>query len=264
MKRSILILFATLISVFALSKRSYAQISLWTKAGINSSWTSLNFYGNLPYTDGGRVYISTPMNYGYNAGIVIDFSLGRVLSLRPEIEYREFNIFREIERIENLPINVLYYTSRSRSEVRRYITIPINMVAHFKSGNNEFQLFSGVYFSHGLDGGRYEETIYSVSYEYGENEIRDEGKLKAETVPLPFAYHRGYYNPFDFGFNFGVGYEIKRLMISSQFILGMVNTQPYYQDWDGNKNDDLRAEHITKNRSFSLNLAFKIVKISAE
>ena len=264
MKKSILILFATFISVFALNQRSYSQIFLWTKAGVNSSWTSLDFYDNLPHTDGGRVYISTPMNYGYNVSLIIDFPLGKVLSLRPEIEYREFKISRNIERIENLPVNVLYYNSRSRSEVRRYITIPINIVAHLKSVNNEFQLFSGVYFSHGLNGGRYEDTIYSLSNEYGENEIIDEGKLKAQTVPLPFAYHRGYYNPFDFGFNFGVSYKIKRFIISSQFILGMVNTQPYYQDWDGNKTDNLRTEHITKNRSLLLNLAFKIAKISVE
>ena len=247
-------------SILNSREKSYGQVSLWAKAGINSSWTSLEWYNNRLLSDDGQIEFSTPLNVGYNVGVNIDIPLGKVLSIRPEIEYREFNIYRNIERTGTDPIYGAYYNSRSRSEARRYISIPINIITHLKYGNNEVQLFGGIYFSKGLDGGRYDDIVFSSTSPDDEKVKRARGTLKADIVPLPFATHRGYYYPFDFGFNIGLGYEVGRFLISTQITIGMVNTQPFFQDWDGNKVDYSRSRHITKNRSLLLSLAFRIVK----
>jgi hypothetical protein len=259
MKKSLIILFTTIFGIISLSEKSKAQVSIWPRAGINSSWTYLSFYDNTPRTDDGRVYVNTPTNYGYVVGLNFDFRLNTVMSIRPEIEYREFNIFSSIDRVEYFSGNTVFFESRTRSEVRKYISIPINVVAHLPLDKNEIQVYTGVYFSRGLHGGSYEVSTLTISDEYGLNKREGNGELKAEIVPLPFAYHNGYYNPFDFGCNFGLGYEVNRFLISGEFILGLVNTRPYTQDWDGNKTDNLRKDHITKNRSISLNVAIKLV-----
>ena len=247
----------TIIGIFILSKSTYSQVTLWPKAGINLSWTTFSLNGNLPLTDKGSTYLETPTRFGFYGGFALDIRLTRFLLLRPEIIYNEFNVSRSLERNENFPSSGFYNSIRFRSESRRYFTFPISIVGQIKLGAGFLHIHSGAYVSIGLDGGAFTETIIESSPFYNERVFNTDGRLIADEVPLPWATNLSYYNPLDFGLNFGIGYQISRFLVSTQFVLGLTNTQPHYE---ADYSESLRGRHITKNRNIAIGLSYKIFK----
>jgi hypothetical protein len=88
-----------------------------------------------------------------------------------------------------------------------YIEVPVTAVFSFGSDAIKISLFTGPYFACGIGGYKIESggELNSISYGSGEND-----DLKT----------------FDIGFNFGAGINIKGLLISAQYGIGLVNISP--------------------------------------
>jgi len=85
-----------------------------------------------------------------------------------------------------------------------YIEIPVIAVYSFGSETLKISIFTGPYFAYGIDGYKIESGGEMKSISYGSHENND---LK----------------PFDIGFNFGAGVNIKGLQITTQYGLGLAN-----------------------------------------
>jgi hypothetical protein len=85
-----------------------------------------------------------------------------------------------------------------------YIEIPVIAVYSFGSEALKISIFTGPYFAYGIDGYKIESGGEMKSISYGSHENND---LK----------------PFDIGFNFGAGVNIKGLQITTQYGLGLAN-----------------------------------------
>lgn len=85
-----------------------------------------------------------------------------------------------------------------------YIEIPVIAVYSFGPETFKISMFSGPYFAYGVDGYKIEAGGEMKSISYGSNENND---LK----------------PFDTGLNFGAGVNIKGLLITAQYGLGLLN-----------------------------------------
>jgi hypothetical protein len=88
-----------------------------------------------------------------------------------------------------------------------YIDVPINVLCSFGTDALKVCLFAGPYFAVGIGGYKIDAggNIKDINYGSGAN---DDMK------------------PFDFGFNFGAGVNIKGLLISAQYGIGLKNISP--------------------------------------
>jgi hypothetical protein len=88
-----------------------------------------------------------------------------------------------------------------------YIEVPVNLVYSFGSDVVKILLFAGPYFACGLGGYKIGSGSAIENIRFGSGKNRD---LK----------------PFDIGFNFGAGINIKGLLISAQYGMGLANISP--------------------------------------
>jgi len=88
-----------------------------------------------------------------------------------------------------------------------YIEVPLIFAYKFGSDAVKISLFAGPYFACGIGGFTMdsEGALKDISFGSGEN-----NDLK----------------PFDIGFNFGVGVNIKGILISAQYEIGLANVSP--------------------------------------
>ena len=185
----------------------------------------------------------------------MDVSMARHFSIRPELIYSKLNISWGANVSYSAPPSFSY--SDVIMERRSYLTVPINFVGNYEIGPGKFQVTLGPYFSLGLGGGRYQET-YTSSSSSSTYKVEFDARLIAGKVPSTYSSVLHYYNPLDLGINFGLGYQLSRILISGQFLAGLTNTQPHYES---NYLESSRKDLITRNRSFSLGAAYRIGKI---
>jgi hypothetical protein len=88
-----------------------------------------------------------------------------------------------------------------------YVEVPVIAVYSFSLDAVKISLFAGPYFACGVGGYKIEsgDELKKISYGSGEN-----NDLK----------------PFDIGLNFGAGVNIKGLLISAQYGIGLANVSP--------------------------------------
>ena len=235
-------------------KRSvaFSQVTFWPKLGVNASQTTYDSKFNPYYYY--KVKTSTPVKYGFFAGLAMDVSLSRHFSIRPELIFSQLNISWGENIDYGYPSS---YSSDERKEIRRYLTLPINLVGVYRIGPGKFQVTLGPYISLGLRG-QYQATFTQVSLS-GLYVTTYTGKLIAGKVPSNYFQQVPYhYNPLDIGINFGLGYQLNRILISGQFGAGFSNTQPHFA---ASYLESSRKDLITRNRSVSLGVAYRIGKI---
>jgi hypothetical protein len=219
---------------------SFSQISVWPKLGTNISWTTFN-------NNSGNGHLTMQPGLGVYGGVSIDIPLSRLLSLKPEVIHNQINVSWRREEPNAYLI--------TRDEQRRYLSVPINLVYHIKFGKGEIQFGIGSYLSLALNGGDYNETIVVNQPDGDPNVVIFSDTLIAGKVPLPWATNPSYYNLLDFGFNTGLAYQINRFLFSTQFGLGLTNTQPHYVAYT----ESYRGQVETKNRCFSFGLSYRVL-----
>jgi len=92
-----------------------------------------------------------------------------------------------------------------------YIEVPVNAVYSFGSDEIKISLFTGPYFACGVGGYKIEPGGELKNINFGSNGNND---LRS----------------FDFGLNFGAGINIKGLLISAQYGIGLSNLSPVTLD----------------------------------
>jgi hypothetical protein len=88
-----------------------------------------------------------------------------------------------------------------------YIEVPVTAAYSFGSNAIKISLFAGSYFAYGMGGYKIKSGGELKNISFGSGENKD---LK----------------PFDIGLNFGVGVNIKGLLISAQYGIGLANISP--------------------------------------
>jgi hypothetical protein len=88
-----------------------------------------------------------------------------------------------------------------------YIEVPVNAVYSFGSDVVKISLFAGPYFACGVGGYKFESGSEIESIRFGSGKNRD-------------------LMPFDIGLNFGAGINIKGLLVSAQYGMGLANISP--------------------------------------
>jgi hypothetical protein len=137
-------------------------------------------------------------------GGIFEIPLTDNLALRPGLLYSAKGSLYTIDTIR-------YSISPS------YIEVPVYAVLSFGSDAIKISLFTGPYLACGIGGNKTESGGGAGSISFGSDE-NDDMKL------------------FDFGLNFGAGINIKGLMISAQYEMGLANLSSVTADDSEMKN----------------------------
>jgi len=126
-----------------------------------------------------------------------------------------------------------------------YLSLPVNFVGQLPI-NDKFKLqaFAGPYAALGL-GGKYK-------YTYSGGSINGDVKMKKD--PQAIGDKNAYYNPLDFGLNFGIGFQYTGFVFSASYSLGLTNVNPHYTNStsESHRNDDSKLT----NRNLSFGVAY--------
>jgi hypothetical protein len=131
---------------------------------------------------------------GVHYGAIFEIPVNNHFTFRPELILSAKGSDYEIDSIYH-----------SLSPV--FIEIPLLAVCTFGSDVFKFSLFAGPYIACGMGG-------YKI---VGEGELKNLKYGSGGNKDL---------RPFDFGFNFGAGLTIKRMLISAQYGIGLANLSP--------------------------------------
>jgi len=128
-----------------------------------------------------------------------------------------------------------------------YVTLPLNFVVQIPvSDNVKFQPFLGPYASVLLGGKAIIEENSTGQAESVETKTKS-GKQPSNTEDL-------YFNSLDFGFNLGLGFQVKSFIISANYKLGLSNLEPHYMD---SESETDRGQYTKMyNRGFNFSVAY--------
>jgi len=130
---------------------------------------------------------------GFHAGVVSEIPLIAGLSLQPGILYSSKG-------------SKYSFMSEEGTISPGYVEVPVNVAYGIGSDALKFSIFAGPYVAYGLTG-KYKSGGESEDIVFGTGEDDD-------------------MNPLDYGVNFGVGVNLKALVISAQYGLGLANLSP--------------------------------------
>jgi len=113
-----------------------------------------------------------------------------------------------------------------------YLEVPLNFGIYFKG----IKIFTGPYFRIGING-KYKQKvnykIYASTYDGISLPQIDESYIQTENYKVQFEASgvektgfeedKVYYYFFDFGFNYGIGYQYKSLLLSLHYSMGLQN-----------------------------------------
>lgn len=211
------------------SLQTQAQVKFGLKAGLNVNNVSQNFAES-------DWEFETKMRLAYNIGAIVDFGLSDALSLQSGLMFtsKGFSFDLEEEWGEG--------TEGYDRIIFNYLEVPVN----FAYKINGFQIYAGPYAAIGIGG----KNKWDVTYD-GDSDA-DEYKFKpvfGEVGEGDLGDDEDAYSAFDYGLNFGVGYQVGSVLINAGYSLGLGNITPAYEG----DNDD-RSDYKISNRVISLSV----------
>jgi len=216
-----------------------AQVTIGPKLGLNVNYESYQFSGNFA----GTSVKSREAVVGYQAGVAINLKTSEYFSIRPEVL---FNVMGGNTSFGDDNGNT--YTLKN---TYNYLSIPLNFVGAFEAGPGKINLFVGPQFSLGL-GGKYSLTADSLAF-FIPVQYEQSGTLQTSDVPDNYNGDNRYFNQMSWGINYGIGYQVKGLLFTGQYHMGLTNTQPHYADSDAESH---RGDVVTKNYGFTVGLTY--------
>ncbi len=237
--KNILIL---IIILFTFIAEIFSQKILGLQAGLSIS--SVQFKGND--------YIKPKYRFGITAGISYLKKINRSLSFESGIYYKEKG-----QRIKSTGKFATFIdgTSANLEEFEKYkidyIQVPVSLNFNL---NRNIHLSTGVYLARSING------VYSKKSTFYEPQTKnivkeyyfEEEMLQGNEYPIgAFGSTEKRYKKFDYGLSFSLGYNFGKLLIKSEFDLGLttaleISTQAMF--------NSERSE--LKNRSLSINLIY--------
>ncbi|MGN6646415.1 MAG: porin family protein [Cytophaga sp.] len=216
-----------------------AQVTIGPKLGLNVNYENYKFSGDYAGTQEN----SKTAKVGYQAGVAINLKTSDYFSVRPEVLFNVMGGETSFGDGDN--------NTRTVKNTYNYLSVPLNFVGTFDAGPGKFNIFVAPQFSIGLNGkysyqadssGLFVNTQYSQS-----------GSLQTGKVPDDNNGDTGYFNQMAWGINYGIGYQIKGLLFTGQYHMGLTNTQPHYANSDQEAH---RGDVVSKNYGFTIGLTY--------
>lgn len=218
-----------------------AQVTIGPKVGLNVNYESYQFSGGFAGTE----VKSREAKVGYQAGVAINVKTSDYFSIRPEVLFNVMGGTTSFGDNNNNSITL--------KNTYNYLSIPLNFVGTFDAGPGKINIFVAPQFSLGL-GGKYSFTSDSsgifVATQYSQS-----GSIQANEVPSGYNGNTRYMNQMSWGINYGIGYQVKGLLFTGQYHMGLTNTQPHHADSDSYE-ETHRNDIVTKNYGFTIGLTY--------
>ena len=146
----------------------------------------------------GSISVSEDWKAGFQAGVFMDYALSPNLSLIPELLFAQRGTKSKFEE-EGLTL--------SDKTTLNYLQLPVNLAYKFDLGMNQKLFpFAGIYLGYGLSG-----------------TYKSEFNGESESTDIKFGSSEEEMKAFDYGVNFGVGYQFERIVFKVQYNLGLAN-----------------------------------------
>ena len=169
---------------------SFGQVRIGPAVGFN--------YSTL-MQDQDKVKVENDFTIGLRAGLTFDLGIAKFFSIVPEVNFSQMG-WKCLGKDQ--------FAGQSETARLNYIEVPINLVIKLKLGKStRFDLFAGAYGAYAISG--------NIKMNYGGGETN---KIK-----VPFGTNPGQANRLDIGMNLGIGLEVSRVFVKTQFIVGLNN-----------------------------------------
>lgn len=247
------------------------RVRIGVKGGVNASTTSVSLskYSQEHYLQNNTEY---KYNAGFNAGILVEFPINKMLSLQPEMNFttkgmrNESHVARNISSTSGTGTERLHAVSKISShyiELPLYIKYALNITRLDK-----FIAGAGPYFAYGISGKMKSEFTLSTSsihwkgekdifkgddMHFNENRWTDHSSVLGNAANLiREPYWRKPLKRFDGGVSGFVGYEFQEKWFATiSYDVGLINSLNAAEAWDG------KVDGKMYNRTFSLSLGYK-------
>ena len=234
--RKLLTLFAVAIATL-FSAQAFAQLKVGGKAGLNLANQSFDY-------DDSDAEPATNMRVGFHIGAAVEYGLSDDLAIQSGLLFTQKGFSFDLE--DDLPdgTSVDGYDRVSLS----YLEVPISVAYKI----SDFQVYAGPYVAFGIAGRN--NWDYTVEAGGVSEDYNDEISLKpsfGEVTEEDLADDEDAFSAFDFGLNFGLGYQFGPMLVNAGYSLGLGNTFPAYdlEDFD-------RADFNQNNRVITVSLTY--------
>ncbi|MBP6872275.1 MAG: PorT family protein [Bacteroidales bacterium] len=248
------------------SVQAFSQVKFGFKAGGNVCNMKFNIdseYGDEP---------ETKVKMGFHVGLITDISLSEnTLSLQPSLLFsnKGYSIdFEEMldDEFDDEGIDMDDYEGYARMNFY-YIELPINFVYKI----NGFQVSAGPYVALGI-GGKFK---HDFSFEADGEDFNSDDYFDEDTYKLKPIYGKvdddiyedylddediiDLYRAFDYGLNFGIGYQVKSVLFNVGYSLGLGNLTPAFDADYYDMDEDYTKNVIQKNRVISFSVSYFLI-----
>lgn len=256
--RSILLMGLALIAFNA-----NAQFKIGIKAGGNVC--NMKFDVDRDYGDDPE----TKAKMGFHIGIITDITLiDETLSLQPALLFSNKGYSLDMEKmLDDEADDYGYDMDDYEGYVRlhyNYIEIPVNVV--YK--NSGFQASAGPYIAIGIGGSLRHDFSFEIDGEdFDSDDIFDEDSYKLKPVfgKVDDDMFEDYlddddewdlYRAIDVGINFGIGYQVNKVLFNVGYSFGLSNLTPMYDADDYDLDEDYTEGYIQKNRVLTFSVSY--------
>jgi len=199
---------------------TYTAIVLISLIGIQSKAQSFGIKGGLNlanlHVSGADEIPGTKNHPGFHIGGIFNLPFNDILSLETGIFYTTKGMNTEYE---DLTISFMSKTNLS------YLEVPVSLRADLEIGTDSYLYGSvGPYFGIGLNG-----NVESTFSYQGESETMEEEVIWGNDVDSDLKR-------FDMGLTFGTGIQLKSILLSFSYDLGLTNILAYQEDGEGMRN----------------------------
>lgn len=228
----------------ALMVSSFGQVKFGLKAGMNVNNIAQNFKES-------EWEFETKMRMAYHVGAIADIGFNDALSVQTGLLLTSKGysadldeMAKEFEEDYGVEVSIDGYDR----VIVNYLEIPINL-AYNISG---FQIYAGPYLAFGIGGKN--KWDYTVEAGGMEESNSDEIKYKpifGEVGEDDLGDDEEAYSAFDYGLNFGVGYQVGPVLVNAGYSLGLGNMNPGYEG-----SDEDPADYKISNRVIAVSVSF--------
>nr|WP_321453841.1 porin family protein [uncultured Carboxylicivirga sp.] len=200
---------AITIFLLFLNLNSFGQSYFGLTGGVNFSNVFLSSNNNEPL-------VNTNTLGGFNFGFLISAKLNNSINIRPELQFSQKGMkFEEIQ-------DEYEYTGKERLN---YLNVPLLVEIKPGGENSIISILAGPYISIGI-GGSYEIQEISdnkaITYK---GKIEYAKEINQQNI-TEFSQGATVINQFDYGFDFGLGFNIKKVSINFIQEFGAKNIEP--------------------------------------
>ncbi len=171
---------------------------------------------------------------GFYIGGIADIQLHKNFSIQPGIQLSYKPYYNKTETT----LGPATITSKSRVNPY-FIEVPVNLVGKMEAGNGKVFVSAGPYIAYGIAGNIKTDVTGSIGGVNGNTSSDESIKWGNEKTTLTNSGDN--LKPFDFGLNFGLGYEFNNgLLVNGGYQLGLTNLSPNGDDNNHYKNGMLK------------------------